>query len=42
MKKFNSGLLFKVCSLCIAMAAMMTTNIISYCFWGEPEYPTED
>lgn len=41
MKKFNSSILYKICGLCIAFAAIITTCDISYVFWGEPEYPTE-
>lgn len=41
MKKFNSNVLYKICTFCIALAGLITTSDISLGLWGEPEYPTK-
>lgn len=41
MKKLNKSVLYKVCTLCIALGWTIYYRGPSMIFFGEPEFPTE-
>lgn len=42
MKKWFTPTIYKLCTFCLALTAVITARHASYVFFGEPEFPTED
>ncbi len=41
MKKVNKSLVYKVCTMCLALSTIIYYHCPSMLFWGEPEFPIE-
>lgn len=41
MKKLNKSVLYKICTLCLALNWIIYYRGPSLVFFGEPDYPTE-
>lgn len=42
MKKFMTPTVYKLCSICLALTAIISTKHASLVFFGEPKSPTEE
>lgn len=41
MKKLNKSLVYKVCTMCLALSTIIYYRCPSMLLWGEPEFPNE-
>lgn len=41
MKRLNKSVLYKVCTMCLALGTIIYNHGPSMLFFGEPEFPTE-
>lgn len=42
MKKLLTPKIYKLCTLCLALTAVITARHANYVFFGEPKFPTEE